>query len=343
MNGAPRFPRAVRSLLGSLLATAVAARAALPIVWPTPNAAIERGEPIERYVQSTVSGETTSGLFGCVRSNGFQFHEGIDLFPLKRERGEPADPVFAAMDGVVRHVSARAGDSSYGRYIVLEHPGATPAVYTLYAHLAAIEPGVRIGTEVKAGQTIAKMGRSAGGYAIPPERAHLHFEIGLAATREFQRWYDGKKFGSKNEHGMWNGMNLLGVDPRDYYLAVRAGRVVEPLDYLRSLPVAVKVQVATLRTPDFAQRYPALVKGEALFGPPAGWEIECYWTGLPLSLRPLTAIETAGLRPGTVRIVSTNRDELVSHRAISLLKRGSTSAPGPDLLAVLEKLFGPLR
>lgn len=330
----------MRKLLLLLSLGAACLRAATPISWPTPNSAIDDGRSIEAYVQPTVSGEPTSGLFGCVRSNGFQFHEGVDLFPLKRERGEPADPVSAAMDGVVRYVNLRAGESSYGRYIVLEHPQATPAVYTLYAHLASAAPGLRVGAEVKRGQVIATMGRSAGGYAIPKERAHLHFEIGLVLTREFQRWYDGKKFGSRNEHGMWNGMNFMGVDPREYYLEHRAGSVREPLDYLRRLPVAMKVQVAMGRIPDYAMRYPALVKGEIPIVPPPGWEIECYWTGLPLSLRPLSPMEVIGLRPGGIRIVETNRTELVQHRAMSLLRRGTNATPGKDLEDMIDKVFG---
>ena len=97
-----------------------------------------------------------------MRSNGFQFHEGIDIKPVGRDRrGEPADQVFAAMDGVVRHVNDRAGDSNYGRYIVIEHPGATPAVYTLYAHLARVLPGIAQGAHVERGQAIAIMGHSA--------------------------------------------------------------------------------------------------------------------------------------------------------------------------------------
>ncbi|MES1168038.1 MAG: M23 family peptidase, partial [Oleiharenicola lentus] len=106
----------------------------MEISWPTPNPAWEKGRGYESWVQPTVSGDPQSGLFGSVRSNGAQFHEGLDIKPISRDaRGEPRDQVTAAMDGVVRNISARAGESSYGRYIVLEHPGAVPAVYTLYA------------------------------------------------------------------------------------------------------------------------------------------------------------------------------------------------------------------
>jgi len=318
----------------------------LELVWPTPNPACFEGRPIEAYIQPTVSGDPASGLFGCVRSNGYQFHEGLDLKPVgERRRGEPTDEIFAAMDGVVRHISVRAGESSYGRYVVLEHPGATPAIYTLYAHLQSIAAGLEVGDAVKGGQVIAIMGHSAGGYAIPRDRAHLHFEMGLMVTTDFPIWYNRQKFGSPNEHGPWNGMNLMGFDPREFCTRFRAHPTEEVIDYLRSLPVALKVRVATTHVPDFAVRYPGLVTAPL---PPgsllAGWEVECWWTGLPLALRPLDAAAIGLQRPGTMQIVAMNREELVTHRAIGLVRgRGTGSLPAKDLRDVLEKLFGPLR
>ncbi len=138
-----------------------------------------------------------------MRSGGAQFHEGIDIKCISRDRrGEPTDSVFAAMAGIVRHISTSAGDSSYGRYIVLEHPEQTPAIYTLYAHLAHIAPGLKVGDQVTRGQVIGTMGHSSGGYIIPRDRAHLHFEMGVMVTRDFASWYATKKSGSANDHGL---------------------------------------------------------------------------------------------------------------------------------------------
>lgn len=316
------------------------------MAWPTPNTAYLEGKPIEAYIQPTVSGVPESGLFGCVRSNGYQFHEALDLKPIcARERGEPTDEVYATMEGVVRHIATKAGESSFGRYIVIEHPAATPAFYSLYAHLRSIRPGLKEGDMIGRGEVIGVMGRSAGGYTIPKERAHLHFEMGLRITNSFQPWYDRQKFGSPNLHDEWNGMNLMGFDPRDFLDRFRAKEVNDIGEYLARLPVAVTVRVAAGRTPDFAERYPSLVK-QAL--PPgsliAGWEIDCYWTGLPLALRPLSASDLAGQRPRSVRLVSVDHEQVVTHRAITLVRgRAGREEPAKELLGVLEKLFGPLR
>ena len=292
-------------------------------------------------MQPTVSGEATSGLWGSVRSSGTQFHEGLDIKPVGRDsRGEATDQVMAAMDGVVRHVNHKAGDSSYGRYVVIEHPGVSPAVYTLYAHLAKVEPGLRTGLAVRRGQTLGLMGRSAGGYAIPKDRAHLHFEIGLRLTDDFSSWFAWKKFGSPNQHGVWNGMNLMGIDPRDFLERWRSRRVDNFAQYFAGRDSAVRLRVATTRVPDFIRRYPALLT-KPIDGLVGGWEVQCDVTGLPFAWTPLSHTQVAGMRSGAVEIVSVDNAALRSFRGKSLIRtRSGKPAPGPDLTTMLQLVFG---
>src|SRR5687768_1006479 len=110
-----------------LLGTLLMSRAAeLKLVWPTPSTDWAEGKSPSHWLQHAGSGEPESGGYGGVRSAGGQFHEGIDIKPVSRDRrGEPQDSVFAAMSGVVRYVNTTAGDSSYGRYIVLEDRKST--------------------------------------------------------------------------------------------------------------------------------------------------------------------------------------------------------------------------
>ncbi len=326
-------------ILFSQLSTALAAK--LDFVWPTPNKAWEQGRGIEDFIQPTVSGDPESGVFGCVRSGGTQFHEGLDIKPVQRDRhGEPADPVFAAMDGVVRYVANHPGESNYGRYIVLEHPGLKPAVYTLYAHLARVDAGIRPGVTVKAGQEIALMGHSSSG-SIPRDRAHLHFEIGLRVTDNFEAWYHGKKFGNANEHGLWNGMNLMGFDPLDFLRQWKAGKVDDFQQYLDRLHPVVRVRVVTNRVPDFIQRYPTLLQKPLPMGLVGGWEVACNATGLPFAWTPLSANEVVGQRPGSVEIVSVDAGAVHAYRCKSLVKlRRNGYEPGEDLEIMLQQVFG---
>lgn len=312
------------------------------LVWPTPNTAYLEGKPLDAYVQPTVSGEVTSGLFGCVRSGGVQFHEGVDLKPVSRDkRGEAADDVFATMAGVVRHVNNRPGESSYGRYVVIEHPDLRPAVYTLYAHLGAVATGLKPGDPVARGQVIATMGRSAGGYAIPKDRAHLHYEIGLMATRQFQSWYSWKKFGSPNEQGLYNGMNLMGVDALDFFNQFRARRVNTFADYFAQLPAVARVRIAARRTPDFVQRYPELLTAEIPLAGAAGWELKVNATGLPFSWTPLSAADLVGYRTDEVRLFDVDAQALKYFRckSIAVSRRGEYT-PGRDLETMLQLVFG---
>lgn len=319
------------------------ARAAerLELVWPTPNTAWAEGRSPTTFLQHAGTGDPRSGGFGGVRSGGRQFHEGIDIKPAKRDRrGEPLDEIFAAMAGVVRYVNPTAGDSSYGRYIVLEHPDVTPAVYTLYAHLAKIGPDIRAGTRVTAGQVIGTMGHSSGGYSLPKDRAHLHFEIGVAVTQNFQAWYDRKRFGSRNEHGMWNGMNLLGVDPLDFFNKWRSRKIDSPQDYLAKLEPAVRLQIATFRTPDFVTRYPSLLT-KPVAGVVAGWDIRFNWSGIPFAWTPLTAAEVAGLPRDRPRIIEVNAalERRERSRTLAVPYRGDWKL-GDHLETILEQLFG---
>jgi hypothetical protein len=185
------------------------------------------------------------------------------------------------------------------------------------------------------------MGRSASGYAIPKDRAHLHFEIGVRLTCDFQGWYNFKKFGSRNEHGVWNGMNLAGIDPLDFFEAWRAGRVDVFQDYFAKLTPAVRVRVATQRTPDFVERYPSLVSPVAAGGLIGGWEVALSEFGLPFAWTPLSPADVSGFRPNEVRIVAHDAAALKRVRCKSLVvvRRGKPTV-GKELEATLQLLFG---
>jgi len=320
----------------------LAAANRLELVWPTPNPAWAEGRPAEQWLQHAGSGDPQSGNYGGVRSAGTQFHEGIDIKPVARDRrGEPLDSIFAAMAGVVRHLSASSSASSYGRYVVLEHPGVSPAVYTLYAHLARIDPALRVGSPVAAGAVLGTMGHSAGGYTIPKDRSHLHFEVGVVVTRDFQAWYNRRKFGSRNTHGIWNGMNLLGLDPLAFFDDWRAGRINQVQDFFNQMETVVTLRIATFNTPDFVTRYPSLLTKPLPLGAVAGWEIRFGWTGVPFAWTPLTVAEVVGLKPNQPVIIDVNAalERRERSKSLAVSRRGGWTV-GRDLQTVLQQLFG---
>lgn len=331
----------MRAAFCLLLASAVALQGEerLSIVWPTPNRAYAAGESPEHYVQPTISGRIESAFFGCVRNSGARYHEGVDLKPTVRDkRGEAADPVYSVMDGVVRYANQTAGNSGYGRYVVIEHQETVPPVTTLYAHLSRIDDAVTPGARVRSGQTIGIMGRSAGGYSIPRERSHVHFEIGFWISEEFQDWYDWKKYTTRNRHGVFSGLNIIGVDPIDFFDLYRKGEVRGFQSYVERLPIAFTLRVKTDKIPDFVRRYPSLVQGAVPPGGAAGWEIDFTSFGLPKRWR---ALEIPPDQTERVRVVAHDPAMVAQHacRKALRIQRGVASI-GSHTERTLQLLFG---
>jgi murein DD-endopeptidase MepM/ murein hydrolase activator NlpD len=196
---------------------------------------------------------------------------------------------------------------------------------------------------VERGQAIAIMGHTTNGTAIPRDRAHLHFEIGVMVTRDFQSWYNGRRFGSPNEHGLWNGFNLMGFDPLDFFNKWRGHEVDNFQDYFEQMKAQVTLRIVTRKVPDFILRYPSLLRAPLPAGPIGGWEIQCDWTGLPFSWRPLTPMEVLGQSINQVTILRVDQVSVAQHRAKALVqRRGSEHIPVRDLETVLQQIFGVL-
>ena len=130
--------------------------------------ALFRMEVLERTLVAIPSGQPAHVLM-LSSSYGYRhdpftgasaMHSGLD-FP-----GPLGTPILAAAPGKVVFVGRRSG---YGNVVEVDHG---QGILTRYAHLSGFTTGV--GTQVAAGQQIAKMGstgRSTG--------SHLHFEVRL--------------------------------------------------------------------------------------------------------------------------------------------------------------------
>ncbi|MCU0789208.1 MAG: M23 family metallopeptidase, partial [Verrucomicrobia bacterium] len=110
---------------------------------PTTNDALFEPGGEERFFVGTPGKPWTSGAFGCVRSDGWQMHEGIDIRCTRHDRhGEPLDEILATADGTVAYVNRKSALSNYGLYIVLRHQIEGMEIYSLYAHLSQIAGGI---------------------------------------------------------------------------------------------------------------------------------------------------------------------------------------------------------
>jgi hypothetical protein len=311
-------------------------------VWPLEDNPVQSGAPLASFLQPTASGLVPSALFGCVRNDGERFHEGLDIGPQLPRRGrEATDPVRAIQPGRVTYINRVAGNSSYGRYVVIEHGTAAPAFYSLYAHLARIDDGIAEGQAVEQGAVLGVMGRSAGGYYIPPSRAHLHLEVGLRLTDDFDGWFKRQGYTSENHHGKFNGINLIGWDPLDYFQKFADGSVYDTASYLRSIPPGVLLHVKSPGKPEILERYPALEIPGSEASQRAGWEVTLSAWGLPLSFRALGSTELDGVRrTGDISVIAVNGEALETYacRDITTTRSGRTYL-GNGGRRVLELLF----
>ncbi|MBM3845329.1 MAG: M23 family metallopeptidase [Verrucomicrobia bacterium] len=282
---------------------------------PTPNRAIFEPGGESRFFAPTAGKLWPSGTFGCVRTDGRQLHEGIDiLFTQTDRRGEPTDPVTAVADGSVVYVNRKSGLSNYGLYVVVRHQTSGLTIQTLYAHLATIGPGVQVGARVAAGQLIGKLGRTTNTRSsISKDRAHLHLEFNFQLNPSYAQWHARHRVGERNDHGNWNGRNLLGVDPWKLYMEQqRLGSRFDLVKWIRSSPEVCRVFV---RDSDFPwiKANPAFVRPNPRANKEgvAGFEIALDFMGVPMECTPRAASEMKRLVSNQVLYV--NEAELSQH------------------------------
>ena len=323
---------------GWLLAVAAHAQ---PFLLPTANNALFEKAGEERFFVGTVGKPWTTGTFGCVRSGGWQMHEGLDIRCLQRDHhGEPTDPVLATADGTVVYISTRPSLSNYGNYIVVRHQVEGLEIYSLYAHLHEPRHDLKVGQVVKAGEPIAIMGRTANTHeGISKERAHVHFELNLLVNERFASWFKKTSPDQRNDHGEWNGQNLLGIDPRLVLLGQHEqGAKFSLVSFLQNQTALCRVFVRKTDFP-WLKRYPALLRSNprAQKEGIAGYELALNFNGVAFELIPRAASEIKG--KAKFQLLSVNDAEYQKNPGRRLItKKGSRwdlTSHGLNLLELL--------
>ncbi|MFM8365536.1 MAG: M23 family metallopeptidase [Verrucomicrobiota bacterium] len=277
-----------------LLALAFPLHAAL-FDWPTENRALLEGRPqdfymyVNRSFEGVESKPWEGGTFGFVRGPQRQsgevvytsLHEGIDIAPVRRDpAGNPLDDILASAAGKVVHTSRVPGASNYGRYIVIEHTIEGSRVYTLYAHLSQIS--VETGQHVEQGERIGRMGFSGDG--IDQERSHLHFEIAVLLSEHFEAWHQRHFAGSPNKHGLFNGLNLAGIDPAPILLESAKNPAFSLGKHIRERDAFFKITMPADSAIPLIRRHPWLVPDGEPASPPA-WTVAFTPYGFPVEAR----------------------------------------------------------
>ncbi|HEY7002301.1 MAG TPA: M23 family metallopeptidase [Candidatus Udaeobacter sp.] len=266
----------------------------LDLALPTDNDALFAGDGaafyqyIERNYKGVKSTPWEGGQYGFVRdptdtAGGVvytRFHEGIDIRSVHRDaHGEPLDVVHAIADGKIVHANSVAGYSNYGRYIVIEHRWGGSNYYSLYGHLSSIT--VQPGDAVKRGQPIAVMGYT--GTGLNRERAHLHLELNLMFSDQFEGWYNTFFRNDPNHNGIYNGMNLIGLDIARLYLALRKNPKLTIPEFLSREETFYKVTLPKSRHFELPTSYPWMRATENR-NQKSSWEVSFAQSGVPLRI-----------------------------------------------------------
>jgi len=287
---------------------------ALDLRLPTSNAALLVGDGtgyfqfVDRNFEGQKSTPWEGGQFGFFRDPRrvgsriafARFHEGMDVKPTQRDaKGNPLDDVHPILPGTVIYVTASAGLSNYGRYIVVKHDLPEGAFYSLYAHLASAS--VSVGETVTHASILGRMGYTGSG--IDQRRAHVHVELNILLNPDFETWYAGH-FTSPNRHGIFNGMNLLGLDLQGLFLAHQKNPGLSLSDFIRQSEAWFEITVPAEAKMDFVLRYPWL--RDVPTGPVNAWKIRCTRWGLPISVK-------AGQEPVSKPVVSWVKEDPIPH------------------------------
>jgi murein DD-endopeptidase MepM/ murein hydrolase activator NlpD len=276
------------------ITSACFAQTPMKLVLPTDNDALYRGDApafymfVDRTFDNQVTTPWEGGSFGYVRGPvkfGDRvvmrtFHEGLDIAPLRRDAaGEPLDEVRSLSDGEVVHVSDSPGASNYGRYIVVRHDWGDGPFYSLYAHLS--KTLVKVGAKVQPGSPLGIMGHT--GTGLDKRRSHVHVELNLFLSHRFPEWHEKNFRPSPNHHGLYNGLNLSGLNLAALLLAHQKNPALRVSEFIQSQEPAWRVIVPRKGSLEILKNYPWL--GKEVEKASSSWVITLNDSGLPLEVK----------------------------------------------------------
>jgi murein DD-endopeptidase MepM/ murein hydrolase activator NlpD len=164
-------------------------------------------------------GSRNSRSFGGNRSG--KLHTGVDI------PGAVGDPIYATKDGVIRR--AEMSPSGYGWTVDVEYADGT---VHRNAHMDHIGDGIKVGSKVKAGQSLGAVGTSGNADAGFP---HNHYEV---IKKDYYDQHKGRPPGrASSEEELHAGR----VDPRQYYASQHSdedipNRKVAVTEHGRNIP-----------------------------------------------------------------------------------------------------------
>ena len=175
------------------------------------------------------------------------------------------------------------------------------------------------------GEVIGIMGYT--GEGLNQERAHVHLELNLMLSREFDGWHRTFYPADPNHHGLYNGINLIGLDIAKLYLALQKRPSLTIPQFLAQEEVFYRVRIPLSKHFELAKRYPWMIAS-----PPhaeqQSWELSFNRAGVPLKISPsltaVTAPQLAYVKKRSIDYSYLTRGQLGGHGDSATLSESGT-------------------
>jgi hypothetical protein len=113
----------------------------------------------------------------------------------------------------------------------------------------------------------------------------VHLELNLLRSHQFESWHDTFFKNDPNYNGIYNGMNLIGLDIARFYLALHKNPSITIPQFFDSEKVFYKVVLPRSSHFELSKLYPWLVHADAGVKM-SSWEVSFARSGLPLKIQP---------------------------------------------------------
>jgi hypothetical protein len=101
-------------------------------------------------------------------------------------------------------------------------------------------------------------------------------------SRQFEAWYDTFFRNDPNHHGIYNGMNLAGLDVARLYLALRKNPALTIPEFLNDEEAFYKIALPKAQRFDLPTLYPWMLAAGKRSG--SSWEVSFARSGVPLRI-----------------------------------------------------------
>jgi hypothetical protein len=144
-------------------------------------------------------------------------------------------------------------------------------------------------------------------------RAHLHLELNVMLSHRFEAWYNAFFKNDPNHNGIYNGLNLAGLDIARLYLALRKNPSLSIPEFLSDEEIFYKVTLPKSRHFELPRLYPWMLAADVRHEK-SSWEVSFARSGLPVKIEPsdkhVTQPELGYVKKSSIDYSYLTRDEI---------------------------------